>query len=96
MITRLLKGLRRKQERGEKGRFARWVRSCATGAARLRLASGTWAHPRQLTLAPVVALFPTFLGCLLLLLKGGVVGGHQLVLVRALVVVVAQHGLKQV
>lgn len=95
MITRLLEGLRRKQERGEKGRLARWVRSCATGAARLRLASGTWAHPRQLTLAPVVALLLALLGCLLLLFKGGVVGGYQLVLVCALVVMVAQDGLKQ-
>ena len=44
----------------------------------------------------MVALFFTFLGCLLLLLKSGVVGGDELVLVRALVVMVAQHGLKQV
>lgn len=66
------------------------------GAVWLRLAGSTWAHPRQLTLELVVALFLTFLGCLLLLLKGGVVGGDELVLVRALVVMVTQHGLKQV
>ena len=42
----------------------------------------------QLILELVVALFFTFLGCLLLLLKSGVVGGYQLVLVRALVVMV--------
>ena len=95
MITRLLKGVRRKQERGEKGGLARWVRRCATGAGWLRLASGTWVHPRQLTLAPVVALLLAFFCRLLFLLKGGVVGGDELVLVRALVVMVAQHGLKQ-
>ena len=66
------------------------------GAARLRLASVAWAHPRQLILELVVALFFTFFGCLLLLFKGGVVGGYQLVLVCALVVMVAQDGLKQV
>ena len=66
------------------------------GAARLRLANGTWTHPRQLILELVVALFFALLGRLLLLLKSGVVGGYQLVLVRALVVMVAQHGLKQV
>ena len=38
---------------------------------------------------PVVALSLTLLGRLLLLLKGGVVGGYQLVFVRALVVMVA-------
>ena len=65
------------------------------GAARLRLASVAWAHPRQLILELVVALFFTFLGCLLLLLKSGVVGGYQLVLVCALVVMVAQDGLKK-
>ena len=54
------------------------------GAARLRLASVAWVHPRQLILELVVALFFTFLGCLLLLFKGGVVGGYQLVLVCAL------------
>lgn len=42
-----------------------------------------------------MALFFALLGCLLLLLKSGVVGGDELVLVRALVVMVAQHGLKQ-
>lgn len=83
MITRLLKGVRRKWARGGRGA------ACAMGAARLRLASGTWTHPRQLILELVVALFFTFLGCLLLLLKSGVVGGYQLVLVRALVVMVA-------
>ena len=63
--------------------------ACALGAARPRMVSGARAHPRQLTLELVVALFLTFLGCLLLLLKGGVVGGYQLVFVRALVVMVA-------
>lgn len=96
MITRLLKGVRCKQERGEKGRLARWVRSCATGAAWLRLASGAWAHSRQHILAPVVALLLVLLGRQLLLFKGGVVGGYQLVLVRPLVVMVAQDRLKQV
>ena len=81
-------GAGRKQARG--GREAAW----AMGAARLRLANGAWAHPRHLALELVVALFLTFFGCLLLLLKGGVVGGYQLVFVRALVVMVAQHGLK--
>ena len=85
MITRLLEG------RGVSRRGA----ACAMGAARLRLASGAWTHSRQLTLDLVVALFLTFLGCLLLLLKGGVVGGDELILVCALVVMVAQHGLKQ-
>ncbi len=88
MITRLLKGVGRKQERD--GREAAY----AMGAARLRLTSGTWAHPRWLTLAPVVALLFALLGCLLLLFKGGVVGGYQLVFVCALVVMVAQDGLK--
>lgn len=83
MITRLLKGLRRKQERGRRGA------ACAMGAARLRLASGAWTHSRQLILELVVALFFTFLGCLLLLFKGGIVGGYQLVFVCALVVMVA-------
>lgn len=83
-------GAGRKQASG--GRVA----ACAMGAARLHLANGARAHPRQLTLELVVALFLTFLGRLLLLLKGGVVGGYQLVFVRALVVMVAQHGLKQV
>ncbi len=82
-------GAGRKQASG--GRVA----ACAMGIG-LRLANGAWAHPRQLTLELVVALFLTFLGRLLLLLKGGVVGGYQLVFVRALVVMVAQHGLKQV
>ena len=82
------------------GAGRKWARggrgvACAMGAARLRLANGVWAHPRQLILELVVALFFTFLGCLLLLLKSGVVGGDELVLVRALVVMVAQHGLKQ-
>lgn len=63
--------------------------ACALGAARLRLASGAGAHPRQFTLELVVALFFTFLGCLLLLFKGGIVGGYQLVFVCALVVMVA-------
>ena len=44
----------------------------------------------------MVALLFALLGCLLLLFKGGVVGGYQLVLVCALVVMVAQDGLKQV
>ena len=83
-----IEGAGRKQERGGRGA------ACAMGAARLRLASGAGAHPRQLTLELVVALFLSFLGCLLLLLKSGVVGGYQLVLVRALVVMVAQYGLK--
>lgn len=60
------------------------------------MAGDAGARPRQLALALVVALFFALLGCLLLLLKSGVVGGYQLVLVRALVVMVAQHGLKQV
>lgn len=79
MITRLLEG------RGVSRRGA----ACAMGAARLRLASGAWTHSRQLILELVVALFFTFLGCLLLLFKGGIVGGHQLVFVCALVVMVA-------
>lgn len=92
MITRLLEGRcvsRRGRERDARGA------ACAMGAARPRLANGALAHPRQLTLELVVALFLTFLGCLLLLLKGGVVGGDELILVCALVVMVAQHGLKQ-
>ena len=76
-------GAGRKLARGGRGT------ACAMGAARLRLASVVWAHPRQLILEFVVALFFTFLGCLLLLLKSGIVGGYQLVLVRALVVMVA-------
>ena len=93
MIARLLKGVGRKWARGwdEAGHAAD-----ATTAVCPRTGAGPVAHPRQQTLAPVVTLLLAFLGCLLLLLKGGVVGGHQLVLVRALVVVVAQHGLKQV
>lgn len=79
MITRLLEG------RGVSTRGA----ACAMGAARLRLASGAWTHSRQLILELVVALFFTFLGCLLLLFKGGIVGGYQLVFVCALVVMVA-------
>lgn len=79
MITRLLEG------RGVSRRGA----ACAMGAARLRLASGAWTHSRQLILELVVALFFTFLGCLLLLFKGGIVGGYQLVFVCALVVMVA-------
>ena len=43
-----------------------------------------------------MALILALLGCLLLLFKGGVVGGYQLVLVCALIVMVAQDGLKQV
>lgn len=82
-------GAGRKQERGGRGV------TCAMGAVRLRLANGALAHPRQLALELVVALFFALLGCLLLLLEGGVVGGDQLVFVRALVVMVAQHGLKQ-
>lgn len=81
MITRLLEG------RGVSRRGAGEAAS-AMGVG-LRLASGIWAHPRQLTLELVVALFFTFLGCLLLLLKGGVVGGYQLVFVRAFVVMVS-------
>lgn len=77
-------GAGHKQARGGRGV------TCAMGAARLRLANGALAHPRQLAaLALVVALFLTLFGCLLLLLKSGVVGGYQLVLVRALVVMVA-------
>lgn len=77
-----------------------WVRDCQgpafkSAAAFARTAANALAHPRQLTLELVVALFFALLGCLLLLLKGGVVGGDELVLVRALVVMVAQHGLKQ-
>ncbi len=82
-------GAGRKYARGGRGV------ACAMGAARPRLANGALAHPRQLALELVVALFFALLGCLLLLLKGGVVGGDELVLVRALVVMVAQHGLKQ-
>lgn len=82
-------GVGRKEARSRRGV------ACMMGAG-LRMASGAGAHPRQLTLELVVALFLTFLGCLLLLLKGGVIGGYQLVFVRALVVMVAQHGLKQV
>lgn len=96
MITRLLEGwgVSRRgagegRERGARGA------ACAMGAARPRLANGALAHPRQLALELVVALFFALLGCLLLLLKSGVVGGDQLVLVRALVVMVAQYGLKQ-
>ena len=63
--------------------------ACALGAARPRLVSGALAHPRQLALELVVALFFALLGCLLLLLKGGIVGGYQLVFVCALVVMVA-------
>ena len=82
-------GSGRKYARG--GRAA----ACAMGAAWMRLAGGVWTHPRQLTLAPVVALLLAFFCRLLLLLKGGIVGGDELVFVRALVVMVAQHGLKQ-
>lgn len=82
-------GVGRKEARGGRGV------ACAMGAARPRLTNGALAHPRQLALELVVALFFALLGCLLLLLKSGVVGGDQLVLVRALVVMVAQHGLKQ-
>lgn len=78
-----IEGAGRKQERGGRGA------ACTMGAARLRLASGAGVHPRQLTLELVVALFFTFLGCLLFLFKGGIIGGYQLVLVRALVVMVA-------
>ena len=84
-----IRGVGRKEARGGRGV------ACAMGAARPRLTNGALAHPRQLALELVVALFLTFLSCLLLLLKGGVVGGDELVLVRALVVMVAQHGLKQ-
>lgn len=93
MITRLLEG--RGVSRRGAGEGRERGAACAMGTARLSLASGAWAHPRQLALELVVALFLTLLGCLLLLLKGGVVGGDELVLVRALVVMVAQHGLKQ-
>lgn len=82
-------GAGRKYARGGRGV------ACAMGAARPRLANCALAHPRQLALELVVALFFALLGCLLLLLKSGVVGGDQFVLVRALVVMVAQHGLKQ-
>ena len=82
MITRLLEGR-------ESGGL------CDGRGVAARLAGGVWTHPRQLTLAPVVALFLAFFCCLLLLLKGGIVGGDELVLVRALVVMVTQHGLKQ-
>ncbi len=81
MITRLLEG------RGVSRRGAGGAAS-AMGVG-LRLASVAWAHPLQLILELVVALFFTLLGCLLFLLKGGVIGGYQLVLVRALVVMVA-------
>ena len=81
-------GAGRKQASG--GRVA----ACAMGAARLHLTNGALAHPRQLALELVVALFFALLGCLLLLLKSGVVGGDQLIFVRALVVMVEQHGLK--
>ncbi len=81
-------GAGRKEARG--GRRV----ACAMGAARPRLANGALAHPRQLALELVVALFFALLGCLLLLLKSGVVGGDQLIFVRALVVMVEQHGLK--
>ena len=94
MITRLLEGWCVSRRGAGEGQLVRWV-ACALGAARLRYASGAWTHPRQLILELVVALFLTILCCLLLLLKSGVVGGDQLVLVRALVVMVAQYGLKQ-
>lgn len=81
-------GAGRKEARGGRGV------ACVMGATRLRLANGASAHPRQLALELVAALFFALLGCLLLLLKSGVVGGDQLVLVRALVVMVEQHGLK--
>lgn len=78
-----IRGVGRKEARGGRGV------ACAMGAARLRLASGTWAHPRQLALELVVALlFFALLGRLFLLLKSGVVGGYQLVFVCALVVMV--------
>ena len=72
-----------------------WVRDCqgpafkSAAAFARTAANGALAHPRQLALELVVALFFALLGCLLLLLKGGVVGGDELVLVRALVVMVA-------
>lgn len=81
-------GAGRKEARGRRGV------ACAMGAARPRLTNGALAHPRQLALELVVALFFALLGCLLLLLKSGVVGGDQLIFVRALVVMVEQHGLK--
>lgn len=81
-------GAGRKEARGGRGV------ACAMGAAWPRLANGALAHPRQLALELVVALFFALLGCLLLLLKSGVVGGDQLIFVRALVVMVEQHGLK--
>lgn len=81
-------GAGRKEARGGRGV------ACAMGAARPRLTNGALAHPRQLALELVVALFFALLGCLLLLLKSGVVGGDQLIFVRALVVMVEQHGLK--
>ena len=76
-----------------------WVRDCQgpafkSAAAFARTATNALAHPRQLALELVVALFFALLGCLLLLLKSGVVGGDQLIFVRALVVMVEQHGLK--
>lgn len=93
MITRLLE--RRCVSRRGAGEGRAWCGMCDGRGMAARLAGGAWALPRQLTLELVVALFLTFLGCLLLLLKGGVVGGDELILVCALVVIVAQHGLKQ-
>ncbi len=71
-----------------------WVRAYQgpafmSAAASARTAANVLAHPHRQTLAPVVPLFLTFFCRLLLLLKGGVVGGDELVLVRALVVMVA-------
>ena len=93
MITRLLEGWCVSRRGAGEGRA--WCGMCDGCGAAARLAGGAWAHPRQLALELVAALFFALLGCLLLLLKGGVVGGDELVLVRALVVMVAQHGLKQ-
>lgn len=93
MITRLLEGWCVSRRGAGEGRA--WCGMCDGRGVAARLAGGAWAHPRQLTLAPVVSLFLTLFCRLLLLLKGGIVGGDELILVCALVVMVAQHGLKQ-
>lgn len=72
----------------------KWARgwqgeACVAVEARSRAADSKQSDLLQQTLMPVVALFLMLLGRLLLLLKGGVVGGYQLVFVRALVVMVA-------
>lgn len=92
MITRLLEGWCVSRRGAGEGRA--WCGMC-DGCGAAALGKRCLAHPRQLALELVVALFFALLGCLLLLLKSGVVGGDQLVLVRALVVMVAQYGLKQ-